>query len=419
MAPARRPPKPTYTNTAMQFARDCGVTALGRAINQVERPSGDTIDMGTFESAGRGGSLGWRLADCQGAAECQKAIESLASDYFKADQGFLIKLGDPETDPARRMRAAMLEIMRMLDNIRDTLAQKRAEKTSGGAGRDGGTVYMEKEEDRQYTKADFGIQELNLCKELIEDLYDYEVNPHELGELKAMKKVAHWVLNEGCMPDPDRLKMETFRKDKADSHSTLLRRYLMSCCVVAAGQVVTKPTTRDGDAGDHPNGKQWFHFKRAHALMKEMEEIRDFLSDEQVGLIGGVMLGTMHKATHRGKESASLAAMNQLAKIPEYKAAQLGTALPRASAKNKQPRILSSGQIRKGAKAGVARKKPAKQKTGEGEAYQGKWADVEGAEGPNGLPRKVGGNPAGAPCTRFAQGKCNFKTCSYSHKKGE
>ena len=50
--------------------------------------------------------------------------------------------------------------------------------------------------------------------------------------------------------------------------------------------------------------------------------------------------------------------------------------------------------------------------------YKGKWPDEEGVDGPNGLPRRAGGNPAGAPCTRHAQGgKCPFKFCSYSHKK--
>ena len=420
MAPsARRPPKPTYTADAGQFARECQVTPLGRAMNKVERPVGDILSMSTFESAGRGGSKGWRLADCHGAAECQQAIEALAADYFKADQGFLIKLGEPETDPTRRTRAALLEIMRMLDRIRDALAARKASKTNGGGNRDGNTVYMEKEEDRQYSKADFGMQELNLCKEVMEEMYDYEVSPHELGELKALKKVAHWVMNEQCMPDPDRLKIEMFRKDKADSNSTLMRRYLMSCCLVAAGQGLPTPTTRDESAGDHDAGKQWFHFKRAQALMKEMEEIRDFLTDDQVGLISGVMLGTMHKATLRGKESASLAAMNQLAKIPEYKAAQLGTTV--AKTKGQAPRQVQpklNGKIKKRT-PGRQPGKPKGQNPATSAEYKGKWADEEGAEGPNGLPRKVGGNPAGAPCTRFAQGKCGFKTCSYSHKKGD
>ena len=281
---------------------------------------------------------------------------------------------------------------------------------------------MEKEEDRQYSKADFGTQELNTCKEVMEEMYDYEVSPHELGELKTLKKVAHWVMNEQCMPDPERLKMEMFRKDKTDSHSTLLRRYLMSCCLVAAGQGLPTPATRDGCAGDHEAGKQWFHFKRAQALMKEMEEIRDLLSDDQVGLIAGVMLSTMHKATHRGKESASLAAMNQLAKIPEYKAAQLGATAAKAkgqAARQVQAKLTGSIQKRKPARKGAGAKGSNQNPAKTAGPYQGKWADEEGAEGPNGLPRKVGGNPAGAPCTRFAQGKCGFKTCSYSHKKGD
>eukprot|EP00966_Prymnesium_polylepis_P146932 3393440-Prymnesium_polylepis.1 len=48
-------------------------------------------------------------------------------------------------------------------------------------------------------------------------------------------------------------------------------------------------------------------------------------------------------------------------------------------------------------------------------ARKDKWPDVAGALGPNKLERKVGGNPAGEPCSRFAQGSCPFKTCSYKH----
>ena len=44
-----------------------------------------------------------------------------------------------------------------------------------------------------------------------------------------------------------------------------------------------------------------------------------------------------------------------------------------------------------------------------------KYPDELGAEGPNGLPRMKGGNPAGEPCEKHANGKCTFKFCSYSH----
>ena len=59
------------------------------------------------------------------------------------------------------------------------------------------------------------------------------------------------------------------------------------------------------------------------------------------------------------------------------------------------------------------------QSPGKTTGYAGKYPDTEGANGPNGLPRKKGGNPDGGPCSRFAQGKCEFKFCSYSHKKGD
>ena len=57
-----------------------------------------------------------------------------------------------------------------------------------------------------------------------------------------------------------------------------------------------------------------------------------------------------------------------------------------------------------------------KQKGGDTPGGGGRYADEEGALGPNKLPRKAGGNPLGDRCKYLAEGKaCPFKTCSFSH----
>ena len=45
------------------------------------------------------------------------------------------------------------------------------------------------------------------------------------------------------------------------------------------------------------------------------------------------------------------------------------------------------------------------------------YRDEDGAKGPNGLPRKKGGNPSGGPCKRYnSKAGCGFNFCSFSHE---
>ena len=90
-----------------------------------------------------------------------------------------------------------------------------------------------------------------------------------------------------------------------------------------------------------------------------------------------------------------------------------GQAAARRGAKRVPRKAARSG----GGKRPREEKKEEVKKEEVPESYQGKFPDKEGAKGPNGLPRRKGGNPNGAVCKGFLAGDCPFATCSYSHKK--
>mmetsp|Transcript_20281 Transcript_20281/g.46487 ORF Transcript_20281/g.46487 Transcript_20281/m.46487 type:complete len:137 (+) Transcript_20281:209-619(+) len=129
-----------------------------------------------------------------------------------------------------------------------------------------------------------------------------------------------------------------------------------------------------------------------------------------------VMHESLYKATSRGNESVSLAASRQMCKVVDYvaqskMAAAAAVSAAGPSASGKSPSRVG-GSKKRGLSTPAADKPPKAAK----QAKTSKWADEEGALGPNGLAhRKKGGNPAGASCERLAKGECPFKTCSYSH----
>ena len=89
-------------------------------------------------------------------------------------------------------------------------------------------------------------------------LYNMRVKGYTMAAMGVFKRVAYWVKMEGSVPDPSRVKLETFRVLPSDSHFMLFRRLLYTICVVAGFQV--QPGTRDDGAGDTAKYKaQWCH----------------------------------------------------------------------------------------------------------------------------------------------------------------
>ena len=192
---------------------------------------------------------------------------------------------------------------------------------------------------------------------------------------------------------------------------------------------------RDDGAGDSRFGKLFAHAERLLELSDELEEVSTALSNDEMTAVVEVMCKSLHKATSRGNVSISLAAQQQVCKIPEYVMAATarrsssgggGTAKSSGGGKAKvdapKPAAKSPGKRPAGGAGGGSGGGSSGGSSGGGSAGGAKaakvtkWADVAGEKGPNGLARMVGGNPAGEPCSRHAKpGGCPFTTCSFSH----
>ena len=175
-----------------------------------------------------------------------------------------------------------------------------------------------------------------------------------------------------------------------------------------------------------PTGVLWAHGDVINDMLEELDEISTRITDAEMGRICNVMCETLFKATQRGNEDFSLAASRQISKVPEYFAAQVGRSAglqansapkpknqPAAASPKKQktaPATPKGGGG--GSSGGSSSGSPGSNKRKEKATY----VDAVGEKGPNGLPRMVGGNPAGGPCNHLKdKGACPFNTCSYCH----
>ena len=182
---------------------------------------------------------------------------------------------------------------------------------------------------------------------------------------------------------------------------------------------------RDEGAGVCPKaGALFANGDRLKDLMDELDEIDAKCTSAEMERILGVVNDTLHKATSMSRISISLGCMQQVCKVPEYFAMASGMSARSASAASSgEPKAARQKAAPKRGGAGTANGASSSGGGGAGgppgsppkAARKEKWPDVAGEKGPNGLERKVGGNPAGDACARHAKGGCPFKTCSYAH----
>lgn len=197
--------------------------------------------------------------------------------------------------------------------------------------------------------------------------------------------------------------------------------------VSSRGDTCLVGSVRDDGAGTCPKSDSLMaHGDRIRDLVDELEEIVHKCSNSEMERILDVVNETLHKATSLSRISISLGCMQQVCKVPEYYASVVGmrkgapAAASAGSGSNSQPKKKrpaggGPGGTPKGSSGGgtVLSASPGSPPKG---ARKEKWPDVAGAKGPNGLERKVGGNPAGEPCSKHGTpGGCPFQTCSYKH----
>lgn len=279
------------------------------------------------------------------------------------------------------------------------------------------------EEERGFTLPTYSADDVKRQKKNVQLMSNVRVRAHGLPALASMKKVAYWVKTESAWPDPRRVPLDAMKRDPYDSAYTKFRRMAQAVMVVGAGEKMAKRHI-DEEAGLTPkNGTVWANPDCIVDLLEELEDYRDRISDHEMGEVTSLMHESLHKATTRGGESVSYACTRQITKVVVEYVAQQRTRPPpgqvtrpgRSPRKMKRPLGGVEGLKEPKKDRDSSKLQKAASPSPSGSPY--KYPDTEGALGPNGLERKVGGNDAGTVCVRHAKGTCNFKTCSFAHKR--
>ena len=373
------------------------------------------LDDNVLKCLGSGTPAGLRLIDCDTAAEISQLRDEVTSRLLKRDRR-LFDLVPKELghDKEERVRLLMLAVGRMVVSIMDTFKGGGAAVAAPvGVMTGGATVYTiaTKEGEMNYALPAYSTAEVKKQMELVGIMYSLRLRAHALPTAGVFKKLAYWVLDQGCWPSSDFVKLEALRREAYDSQYTLFMRLLYGCLVVAAGMTVPHTARDDGQGKVPGHADQWLSGLQIVDLLQELEAVRDRLSDQELGGVTRAMHEQLHKSSSVGGVSGSFAVHGQISDLTKYVNTQLqiasangGKGSPRTGRKErKRERGASPGTLKL---------------AGEEETEKKTYKDEEGALGPNNLPRMKGGNPKGAYCGKLKKsGKCTYEYCSFSHVK--
>lgn len=398
-----------------KHAPTAAVEKLCRAIAAMEGAT--KIDRTVIKSLGSGSPMGLLLSECTTAAEKEQARTAILAGLIATDKSLVRTFGHGE-DVKERRRTSALALGRIVTAVVGAIATEDDAGSGASIGsKNGVTSYVvtQTEEERGFSIPDLSNEDVKDKSALVEKMCGRKLRPHDIGSLPACKKVGYWVLEEHCWPDPKRVPLSVMRRDPTDSHYTLFRRMALTVAMFGAG-VKASASARDEGAGDTKHfGKQWMKLETVFELLDELEEVRDRTVDATMGGVTAIMHLSLFKGTTRGNETGSLAVSRQMCKVTEHVATAAGAAKPPGET---TPTAQTGRKRKRGGTASKAAETAARPRTAEKPRPEAgkKYEDKEGAKGPNELPRKKGGNPAGGPCKYIVEGKtCPFKTCSFSH----
>lgn len=408
-----------------------GGLMLGLGIKQVE--GCDLVTINTFDLLGanvpHGVIDGLAMADCGTGAE-KALFRNKYATYLVAQCKQFSRYAKGEGLEAQK-KTAVTQVKLWLLQLQQALVARSAGAPAGGGG---GTVYVtaSNEEERQHSNPKYTDADVRTGIATIECMYNFTIAQFLRPALSVFKKV-DFAAKEGTFPNPDLVKLELFRLVATDSSFVLFKRLLLCVSTVFAGITVDSfevagSQVRDESAGVWQPKKfasQMCNHNKVVALLQELEAQRDALSDATMGGIVDVIYKSLFASTARGKCSPSLAIAQQIPKVVEHVHAASssggggGAKSGAPAAAPKTPRVRSPGKVRakKSRTAAPAVASP-KVVSGVSPNYKGKFPDKEGVEGPNGLKKMVGGNPAGTPCTDFNKpAGCSWVHCSWAHVK--
>lgn len=335
-----------------------------------------------LRSLGMGSSSGMRLVDCDSAAEATKERLLVANELVALDS----RLGDGAfgaTD-ADRAKNTVLSVARLVSVLVDALKEKDGDAAASKHGNNTTSyVVTQTEEERGFTLPAFGEDEIKKQKNVLGHMYNMRgTKPHNMPTLAGMRKIAYWVKNETCWPDPGRVSLESMRRAPTDSALLRFRRIVYGVAVVAAGEKVSDGTRHEGAGGAKKFATQWADGDILEDLMLELMEAGDRLPEAEMETVIGVMHESLFKSTSRGNESVSLAASRQMCKVVDYAAQSKLAAVAAAAC------ALRSG-------GGTAAKSPVKGSEEEADARRDAREKPQGAEAEGGRLQVAGRRGSG------------------------
>ena len=408
---------PELTPEAKKVLKAADSMALAPAIAKVERVTEVTVAV--LKDLGLGTPTGISLKSCSTAAEMAAAQAAIVKEMLAADPGGLGATG--------LGKETVLRLTRSIRSLVEVAAAAASPQATGGptVGTDRTIVVTNaSEEDRAFTMHDYSMTDVKSATKLVKKMYNMRLRQHEVPTHHVLKMLAYYAKQEVCLPDPVRVPLNKFKRDETDSSFTKFRRFIFGMVVVSAGQACPAGVRHDGAGETTKFGTQWCSGDDAEDFLKEIEEVRDVLSEAVMRNVIELLMKTLFKSTSRGAESPSLGFVRLISELPKIVASEQAAA--RASAGrsgggsgNAPGPAPKAAKAKKGAKRDAppaTPEKPPKAPKKEEKKARGPYADKAGELGPNGLPRMVGGNPAGAPCSYCTKGEaCPFTTCSYSH----
>ena len=373
------------------------------------------IDAAVLQNLGSGTPSGVVLTGCVTAVELAKARKEMSKAIYLCDPKAQT-LGDTE-------RGRLLEVERRLGALLECLKASRAPPLASApalkaTGEHVSYVVQKSEEEREFSMNQWTSDDVSDQLEAILRMYGLNLRPHERPSLSQQKKICYWAIKEGVFADANRVPLSGLKFDKFDDSLLCFRRLCMGHLVAGAGAVI-QAGLRDDGAGNVPGfAPQWISGLVVIDLLKDLEEVRDRTApgdrERVMARVTQVMYDSLHRASQRGKQSISLALSHQISKVSEH--------VDRTHKPDKLD--LEDERLPRKTRDGPRKRAPKRERGGDRSrrdetAESGrKYPDEVGAEGPNGLARKKGGNPSGEVCKHFnSKAGCTFKTCSYEHKK--
>ena len=393
-------PRWAVSADAAAVLEKAGGTKLASAIGAIHRSN---VSLQVLRNLGITTASGVRLRDCVSGAEAAKARREIRAALITAKPNTCSTLSSVpvSADNHEADRANVVDMI--VAAIGDEL---RRLDTPAAGGTLASVVTLEKEEEQSFSNPKYTNDDVKGQILMVLGMYNMVVRSKQLPQLKEMKKISFYVKTAATWPDPERLKLEAYRREATDRPITLFAREVWGVVVVAAAEAVPAGKRDDGAGKKTGSPAQWANANVARAMLGELDDLRDSTPDDLMTMVVKQMRSALHRGTDLGNETASLAMQTQISRVSEYITVRKDT---RAGLKRRQPATPDKASAEDSDEPMTEERKSRKKRL--------KFKDVEGVKGPGGQVRMKGGNPKGKPCAAFAKGKCNFNTCPFSHAK--